>query len=190
MESLRGLITFCLIVLLSACAGNGKRILIMASGKVQVNNNTVKLDPGTTHSEKEMDVTGDKITVSTPSGTTDIPVPENGLYILNLKNDTIAGSFQHTGTENHQQVISMENLKIRIDSLEQLMKGTNVNATNKNYFIPPNHLVKITGNINAQVIGPYLKMPAAFEGGKDHEIYKFYTNKELAEVVERLKKIQ
>ena len=190
MKRFQELITLCFIVLLSACAGNGKRILIMASGKVQVSNNTVKLDPGTTHTEKEMNVTGDKITVSTPSGTTDFPVPENGLYVLNLKKDTIAGSFQHTGTENHQQVISLENLKTRIDSLEQLMRGANVNAANKNYFIPPNQLVKITDNINAQVIGPYLKMPAAFESGKDHEIYKFYTNKELEEIVERLKKIQ
>jgi hypothetical protein len=48
---------FIFIVALSACSGGGKKVLIMASGKVTVNDNDPKqitFAPGTTHNEKEV----------------------------------------------------------------------------------------------------------------------------------------
>ena len=32
----------------------GKKVLVMASGKVQVNENVITLEPGTTHTENEI----------------------------------------------------------------------------------------------------------------------------------------
>jgi len=69
------------------------------------------------------------------------------------------------------------------------MAGSNANATNRNFFIPPNQIAKVTANSQAQIIGPYKKVPASFEGGKEHEIYKFYTNKEMHEIVDKLSKM-
>lgn len=167
----------------------GKKVLVMASGKVQVNENVITLEPGTTHTENEIVLATDKVTVKTPSGSLDFPVPDAGLYILNIKTDTLVGSYQRIGTDNSQTVISQENLRNRIDSLNQLMTGSNANATNRNYFIPPNQIAKVSANTEAQIIGPYRKVPGSFEGGKEHEIYKFYTNKEMHEIVGKLSKM-
>lgn len=176
--------------LLAGCSGGQeKKVLVMASGKVQIKDNVITLEPGTTHTENEIAVTNDKVTVSTPSGSSDFPVPDAGFYILNIKNDTLVGSYQRIGTDNSQTVISQENLKTRIDSLNQLLTGRNANSTNRNYFIPPNQIAKVTANTKAQIIGPYKRVPGSFEGGKEHEIYKFYTNKEMHEIVEKLSKM-
>lgn len=175
----------------SGCSSEGqeKKVLVMASGKVQINDNVITLDPGTTHTENEIKVTNGKLTVKSPAGSSDFSVPEPGLYILNIKNDTLVGSYQRIGTENSQEVISQENLKTRIDSLKQLMSGSNVNAAKRNFSIPPHQITKISANTNAQIIGPYKKVPGSFEGGKEHEIYKFYTNKEMQEIVDKLSKM-
>jgi len=178
------------VILLAGCSeGEEKKVLVMASGKVQIKDNVINLEPGTTHTENEVVVTNGKLTVSTPSGSSDFSVPETGLYILNIKKDTLVGSYQRIGTDNSQEVISQENLKTRIDSLNQLMAGSNATAANRNYFILPDQLVKVSANTGAQIIGPYKRVPASFEGGKKHEIYKFYTNKEMREIVDKLNKM-
>lgn len=179
----------CLYFFAGCSEGQEKKVVVMASGKVQIKDNVITLEPGTTHTENEIVVTTSKLTVTTPSGPSEYAVPEAGLYILNIKNDTLVGSYQHIGTDNSQQVISQENLKIRIDSLKQLMAGINANAAKRNFSIPPNHITKISENTRSQIIGPYKKVPASFEGGKEHEIYKFYTNKEMQEIVEKLSKM-
>lgn len=179
-----------MVYILAACAEKPeKKILVMASGKVQISGNVITLDPGTTHTENEITVADEKLTVKSPSGSSDFQVPETGYYILNIKSDTIVGSYQRIGTDNSQTVITQENLKIRIDSLNQLMSGTNANSTNRNFFIPPNQISKVTANAAAQIIGPYKRVPGSFEGGKEHEIYKFYTNKEMHEIVDKLSKM-
>ena len=169
--------------------GEQKKVLVMASGKVNISGNVVTLEPGTTHTENEINVSEEKITVTSPAGSTDFPVPDAGLYLLNIKNDTLVGSYQRIGTESSQAVITQENLRTRLDSLNQLLVGTNVNTTNRNYFIPPNQITKVSANAGAQVIGPYKTVPGSFEGGKEHEIYKFYTNKEMREIVDKLSKM-
>ena len=166
-----------------------KKVLVMASGKVQVSGDVITLEPGTTHTETEVPVSGDKVKVNSPSGSNDFTIPDAGLYILNIKTDTLVGSYQRIGTDNSQTVITQDNLKVRIDSLKQLMAGTNASSTNKNYFIPPNQVSKITANSSAQIIGPYKKVPGSFEGGKELELYKFYTNKEMQEIVGKLEKM-
>lgn len=161
----------------------------MASGKVQANGNVVTLDPGTTHNEITVEADGDSISVKSPSGTRSYAVKDAGLYLLNLKNDTLVGSFQRIGTDNSQQVISQDDLFNRVDSLTALMKGSNVSEAAKNYNIPPSTIAKISPNTNAQIIGPFRKIPGSFDPAKEHEVYKFYTNKEVAEIVDNVKKM-
>jgi hypothetical protein len=191
MKKIQFLAIAVLVVLLSACSsGGGKKVLVMASGKVEVEGNTIKLEPGTTHNEKELNVSGDRITVITGASSADYSISEPGLYLLNIKTDTLVGSYQRVGTEANTARVTQEDLQKHIDSLQQLMTGANASAANRNYCIPPNRVTKISDNVNAQVIGPYLKMPSSFEGGKEYEIYKFSTNKEMVETIDKLKKLQ
>ena len=190
MKNLSLFIVISIGLMVASCGGNSKKVLVMASGKITIDGNTVSLEPGTTHNEQEMIVSGDKITVKNGTTTTEQAITEPGLYILNIKNDTLVGSYQRVGTESITKRLTQEDLQKNIDSLQQLMAGTNVSAANKNFCIAPGKLAKITVNTNAQIIGPYLKMPSSFEGGKEYEIYKFSTNKEMAETVEKLKKLQ
>ena len=106
-----------------------------------------------------------------------------------MKKDTLVGSYQRTGTDNSQQVISQEDLFNRVDSLNKLMAGTNVSEGARNYNIPPFSIKKITNNTDAQIVGPFRKLPGSFDPSKEHEVYKFYTNKEVVEIVENVKKL-
>ena len=171
-----------------SCSGGGKKVVIMASGKIQVNGNNITLDPGSTHNEETMVPDGDKITVTTPTGNKDFEVKEPGLYLLNIKKDTLAGSYQKTGTDNSQIVITQENLWERVDSLTLLMKGQGVSEAKRNYSIPPMSIAKITKNTDAQIIGPFRKIPGSFDPSKEHEVYKFFTNKEISDIIEKVKK--
>jgi hypothetical protein len=177
------------VVLLASCSGGSKEVIVMGSGKVTLGDNSITIEPGTRHNEERLRVTADKVTIKGFQGATEVAVPEEGLYILNLKTDTLVGSYQRVVEGMGETRITQEVLKQRVDSLNQLMTGTNVNAANRNFFLPPGQIAKITTNNQAQVIGPYLRMPTSFEGGKDHEIYKFYTNKEVAELVQKLKPV-
>ncbi len=175
------------LIYLSACSsGPTSKVVVMASGKVSAEGNVVTLDPGTTHNEISFETSEKSITLKNGENSQQLELPSSGLYILNVKNDTIVGSYQKTGTEVTQEVITQESLAKRIDSLHQLMQGTNVTTANRNYNIPPNRIIKITDNLQADIIGPYLRVPASFEPGKEYEIYKFYTNKEVREIADKL----
>lgn len=176
------------ILLLASCSGAGKKVLIMASGKVTMQGNTVTLEPGTSHTEVTYEPSGDNISIVAPSGNKEVAVKEPGLYILNLKTDTIVGSYQEVGTDNSQKVISQDDLWNRVDSLTKLMSGQNVSAASRNYNIPPMQISRITANTDAEIIGPYRKIPGSFDPSKKHEVYKFSTNKEIQETIDNVKK--
>lgn len=178
-----------IVSLFASCSGGSKKILVMLSGSADITGNTIHLQPGTTHNEMTFTPDGDSITVISPSQTKGFSVKDRGYYLLNLKKDTIAGAYQHVGTDNAQQVISQENLRARIDSLNQLMHGANVSGKARNYNLPPFTLAKITDNTDAQIIGPYVKLPGSFDPSREHEIYKFYTNKEIMDIVTRSNKM-
>ncbi len=174
--------------LLFACSGEDKQVLIMSSGTIKVSGNTVTLEPSTRHNEQKISVSEEKLNIVAPEGNSEVSVNSgSGLYILNLKTDTLVGSYQQIGEQGETEKITQEDLRMRIDSLQQLTKGTNVTSAKRNFFIPPRQVVKISTNGQAQVVGPYLKMPASFEAGKEHEVYKFYTNKEVYEIIDKLK---
>jgi len=177
-----------LTVFFYSCSGGGKKVIVMASGNIQVTGNSITLQPGSTHNEETVVPDGDKITVTSPSGNKDFDVKEPGLYLLNLKKDTLAGSYQKTGTDNSQIVITQENLWERVDSLTMLMKGQGVSEAKRNYSIAPMTMAKITKNTDAQIIGPYRKITGSFDPSREHEVYKFFTNKEIADIIEKVKK--
>lgn len=188
MKKINTLFSLIAIFFLASCSGGGKKVLIMASGKVTLQGNTVTLAPGTSHTEVTYEPTGDNISIVSPSGNKEVAVKEPGLYILNLKADTIVGSYQETGTDNSQKVISEDDVWNRVDSLTKLMSGANVSAASRNYNIPPMEISRITANTDAEIIGPYRKIPGSFDPSKKHEVYKFSTNKEIKEIIDNVKK--
>ena len=181
-----------LIFLLASCGGGvNRKVIVYSNGTPKIEGNTITLTDRSGHSEVEMLPTDKTITVKFPDNVTQSFTVEgegtNGLYILNLKKDTLIGSYQPVGAEIKQETITQENLKYRIDSLYQLMEGKNVSEAKRNFFIPPNQFKKISANDKAQVVGPFLRMPGSFAGTP--EVYKFYTNGEVRETITRLEKM-
>lgn len=186
------------ILLLASCSSNEvqKKILVMGRGDIVVTEKKVKMTKGSGYAEKEIDIRDKEATtlsVETEKGKQDIAVPaEGGYYILNLKPDSIAGSVQLMGKDiTNTKVMTQEELRIKIDSLINLAAGKNVNFKT-NFIVLPNQLLKISPNKNAKVFGPFRKIPAELEVSNDNkepEIYKFYTNVEIRELIGKLKKL-
>ena len=101
--------------------------------------------------------------------------------------DTVIGSYQHVGAENGGPHITQDELKQKIDSLQKLVLDRNVSEANRNYFIAPGKLVKISAETKAKVFGPYTSIPGSFDAGSVPEIYKFYTVPEERENIAKLK---
>jgi len=185
--------TLSLVTLLSlaACKGHHKKVIVYAGSDIQVDNTKTNItvgEGGPLH-QQDLDFTGgDPVTlnVQTPSGKVSVEAPEDGLYVLNLKGDTIVGSYQRTGTEAGDPRITQDMLKQKYDSVQKLVRGENVSAANRNFFILPNHIQKISVNAESKVFGPYTTIPSAFDAGQAPEIYKFYSIKELHEVLGKM----
>lgn len=188
------------VVCFAACSpGVQKKVKVMSSGKIQVDEatKTVTLTPGTQHNEADLVLTGnDKgITVKSPEGDQTYEVPDGGLYVLNLKTDTLIGNLVNFGNGGAPTSISTEQLEHIIDSTQQLINGQNASDEKKTYFIVPKTIKKLTTNTNAQLINPYKNIPYSVDvdkDGKAPEIYKFFTAKQkresLNELIERMKK--
>jgi len=179
-----------ILITMASCGTHQKKILIYASSDIQVDNTqkNLTITEGTTHQERELDFSGsDPVTlnVQSPVGKFTLDATEDGLYIANLKKDTVVGSYQHVGAEGNSK-ITQEQLKRQLDSLQLLITGQNVNAANKNYFIPPGKISKINISGTAKVFGPYTSIPSSFDAGSVAEVYKFYTNKEVREIIDKL----
>jgi hypothetical protein len=191
MQRLSGALLFSSLLALTACKGHDKKILVYASSDIQTDNTktNITVGDGTTHHEQELDFTGsDPVTlnVQSPAGKIALEAQDDGLYIANLKNDTVIGSYQHVGSDNGEAKITQDALKQKLDSLQKLVAGQNVSTANRNYFITPNKIVKITAETKAKVFGPFTTIPGAFDAGSVPEIYKFYSIKEVREIIAKL----
>jgi hypothetical protein len=86
------------LALLSACSSNNKRLIIMSKGAADVNTDTrtITTKDGAGHDEKTIDITGEKLSfqLSSPAGNSSVDIADNGLYVINVKNDTIVGGYQ------------------------------------------------------------------------------------------------
>jgi hypothetical protein len=181
-----------LVFMLASCGGSvNRKVIVYSNGTPTIQENTITLTDRSGHNEVEFFPTDKTITVKFPDNVTQSFTVDgdgtDGLYILNLKKDTLIGSFQPVGAESKQETISQENLKYRIDSLQQLMAGKNVSEAKRNFFIPPNQIKRISANEKAQIVGPFMRMPGSFSGTP--EVYKFYTNGEVRETIVRLEKM-
>ncbi|MCW3113584.1 MAG: hypothetical protein JWR18_1980 [Segetibacter sp.] len=172
-----------------------KKVLIIGRGKITAQDNNITMTNGAGYTEETVEVKGDKAVawnVTTGTGKTTINIPEEkGFYILNLKTDTIVGSQQNLGQDLGGRTMTQEELKGKIDSLVKLTTGANVSFGGHNYFILPNQLIKISPNMEAKVYGPFTKIPRSIEADKDGkapEMYKFYTNTEMRDLITKLTK--
>ena len=190
MNQLRNVLFLGLMVALAACSGNSKKVVVMSSGKMQVDrrSNTITLDPGTQHNEEVLDLGGSgvsNITVKTSDDEKNIEVPGKGLYVLNLKqNDTLVGGLVNYGAGAARERISDRELTQIIDSTRKLILGYGASDETKTYFILPFTVKKISDNLKATVVGPYNSLPYQVTGGDDGqapEVYKLYTNKQQRE---------
>jgi hypothetical protein len=180
------------VMILTSCNDSAKKVVIMSKGPAEVNTDTktITAKDGAGHEEKVGVFGGGKMSfkLSTPAGEATVELLENGLYIINVKNDTIIGSYQkYSDPKQAQNIMTQENLKLRIDSLQLLTQGKNISAANRNFFILPNQATKITGNNDAMIVGPYHQMTSAEKkGGKEPEVYRFYSIKEIREMISKL----
>lgn len=185
------------IVCLAACKGHEKKVLVYASDQISVDNTqkhiTIARGDGTTHHEQVLDFnTGDPVTldVESPQGKYSVTIPDDGLYIANLKTDTVVGSRQHVGSEGGEEAhISQDDLKKKLDSLNRLIMDQNVSEANQNYFIAPRQAARVTAETKAKVFGPYTTIPGGFDAGSVPAIYKFYTLQEMREIIANLQKM-
>lgn len=178
------------VVLLASCSE--KKMIVMSKGPAEVNTDakTIKATDGTGHEEKEITLGGGKETfkISAPAGEASIELAGEGLYIVNAKNDTIVGGYQKYGDPKLvQNMVTQETLKQKIDSLNLLVEAKNISEANRNFFILPNQAVKISTNTQAMVVGPYHRMRSAEKiDGKDPEVYRFYSIKEIREMIAKM----
>lgn len=183
---------FIAILGLSACSSHEKKVVVMSKGKadIDLNAGTIKSTDGAGHEEKTLDINSKTVSfkLNTPAGEATVDLLENGLYVVNVKNDTIIGSYQkYVSTAETGKSMTQEMLKTKIDSLILLTEGKNISAENRNYFILPNTAAKISTNKDAEVVGPYHRMRSAEKmDGKEPEIYRFYSIKEIREMIANL----
>ncbi len=185
----------CAVTLLASCSGgNKKNILLMGRGTLTARENVVTLKEGSGYAETIVTLSDDKESVLTVNADTkkDVTIPADaGFYIVNLRADTIVGSKQNLGTDlSSSRAITQEELKLKIDSLEQLTTGANVKPGGANFMIAPGVVTKVSANPNARVYGPFTKIPASLKpdpDGKELELFKFYTNTEMRELIGKLK---
>lgn len=196
MQRISSYLLLSAFVCFSACKGHEKKVLVYASDKIAVDNTqqniTIANGDGTTHHEQELDfTTGDPVTlnIQTPQGKFTLTAQEDGLYIANVKTDTVVGSKQHVGAEGGEARITQDALKQKLDSLQKLTMDQNVSEANANYFIAPGQIVKITPETKAKVFGPFTTIPGSFDAGSVPAIYKFYSMKEMREIIGNLQKM-
>jgi uncharacterized protein YcfL len=175
---------------LVACSSHQKKILVYANSKIVADESqkNISVQEGTTQVEKELNFNSSEpvvLNINGPQGKYSVEATDDGYWLANLGMDTIVGSLQHTGSTK-QTRITQEQLKMQLDSLNKLVKGTNVSAEAKNYYILPGKIVKITSLTEAKIFGPYSPVPSAFDAGSVPEVYKFYNINEVYDIVRKL----
>jgi hypothetical protein len=180
-------------VLLASCAGNNKRIYVMSKGPATYDeaSKTITAKDGRGHEEKVINISSSDVALKLngPTGEASVDFKENGLYVINIKNDTIIGTKQHYVSPKLQtDFMTQDELKVKIDSLYQLTEAKNISAANHSFFILPNQAVRITDNLEAIIVGPFHQMTTAAKvDGVEPEVYRFYSIREIRETILKLK---
>ena len=161
-----------------------KKVVVMSSGKMQLDQNDkalINFEPGGQHNELIIELPADKasITVKSPQGDKQFDVAGEGLFVINLKTDTIVGGVVNYGTTGIPSSISKEQLDHIIDSTQKLLLGQNTSDEKKSFQILPMNSKKLSANSNENVIGPHSSIPGKVEvdeKGNAPVYYKFDTN--------------
>ena len=174
----------------SACTSHQKKILVYANSNIVLDESqkNISVQDGNTQVEKELTFSGSDpvvLNIKGPQGNYTLEAKEDGYFIANLKKDTIAGSLQHIGTSSHTR-ITQDELKVQLDSLNKLIRGANISAEAKNYFILPGKIDKISNQTSVKVFGPFTSIPTDFDAASVQEIYKFYNLSEVEKIITRL----
>lgn len=173
---------------MSSCSNN--RLVILSKGAPEINekSGTITGKDGAGHEETSLSTSRSDWKLESPAGKGTVDLKEKGLYVLNVKNDTIIGSFQnYVAAENVGQVVSQETVIKKLDSLRLLVEAKNISAANRNFYILPNSAALITTNIEAEIVGPYHKMTSAYaKDGAAPEVYRFYSIREIRETIGKL----
>ena len=186
-----------IVIVFVSCSSGSQKIIVYSNNGAAIDEASKVITTKDTfgHNNKEIKFSGsDKKTIVVKSGAGDqnIDIEGAGYFIVNAKaRDTIIGGLQKYSTpEEANRVMTQEQLSHNIDSLKQMMTGTNTNAANKTFFILPYTAAKITDNEDAFIVGPYHRMTSiAKEGDKDPEVYRFYSIREVRETVGKLEKL-
>jgi hypothetical protein len=178
------------VLLFASCTSHSKKILIYANSNIQVDDaqKNIVVREGSSHVEKELIFSGSdpvELNIQGPSGKYTLEAKDDGLYIANLKSDTVVGSLQHVGA-TAQTRMTQDQLKSNLDSLNKLVRNENVSEANKNYFIAPGKIVRISEFSKAKVFGPFTSISSSFDAGSVPEIYKFYNLSEVREIIAKL----
>jgi hypothetical protein len=181
---------FCMVLLLSAC--KDKKLVVFSKGTADVNTDakTIKSKDGSGHEEKEVTLSSGDVTykITGPAGEATIDLPGAGLFIVNVKADTIVGGYHAYGDPAKQKIVTQVELKHKIDSMVALSENNSAGFPIRSFYILPNKAARISDNTQSMVVGPYHRMRSAEKvDGKDPEVYHFYTLKEFREKIEELK---
>ena len=180
--------------------GGGKKLVIWSNGTIEpdaANKTIINFQPSNRHNALEIPLTADdkKVTVKTSAGDKTYDLPDDGVYLLNLKVDTVIGSIVSFGANSQRTNIGSDEIDFLIDSTKKLMSGEGASDSKKTYFVPPNSIKKVTVNQSATLLSPYKNIPYQVtpdENGNAPEYYKFFTNTQkretLKELIDRLTK--
>lgn len=181
-----------LIFIISSCSSGHKKVHIISFGEANIDTDNRKITvSGRGHQEKEImlyDEGNIDFDITSQAGNATVSLPDNGIYLVNIKPDTIVGSsVSYTAPKTEIDKISEEELRSNIDSLEQIISGK-VSAEKKTFYILPNHAVKITGNTEAHVITPFHRMTSMeVKKGETPEVYRLYMISEVRATLDKLK---
>ncbi|AYD48482.1 hypothetical protein [Arachidicoccus soli] len=177
------------LAILASCGSKQERkVLVVANGTITVQGNNINIgDTSAGASNFEMDikdVTNKNLNVNNNGVKSSIPISsEGGYYILNLNNKDIYGSQLLEGRDyNNKNDLNLDEQKAMIDSLKQVLAGTNISAANKNYLIKPGQLIELSNDLeHTQVFAPFEPLSDINQpkDGKPVVLFKFYSKDEL-----------
>lgn len=181
------------LAMLASCGGTNqeRKVLIVAPGTITLDATGKNISVGDTTSgadNKEIDLKDPSVTslnINNNGAKSTINIPADaGYYIYNGGSQPIYGSELIVGKNiglDHD--LDLDEQKAYIDSVKQVLAGTNISAANKNYLINSKQIIRI-GSSDAphtHVFAPFVGISdvTAADDGKPVSLYKFYAKDEL-----------
>jgi hypothetical protein len=178
-----------IVIIFMACSNNKKRVVVFYKGSFSQEKNKLNIVGQKGHLEKDFILASstENLILEGNYNTTST-LNSAGLYVVNAKPDTIVGAYQvYAKPKSENTSLTIAFVEKQIDSLQQLIQGKNITATNRNFYILPGQVIKISDNAHATVVGPFHKMTSiAVEKGQEPEVYRFYHLSEIRELIEKL----